>query len=738
MLVETRLRLLLANRRVAWLTGTIPELCVRASRFAWTNDFFPTPGLRKWARVVVLSPRDFDRGLALLADDGCLILVERAAKTEPLGALPGAFIERIASDADHVLTLVARLAPRRRPQGAGLGRLFAARKASFSGTMMGRIRAGYRQFGVSRPKNWKRFFRDLALLDVEMRGHESYYLTQMSNPGKDIDPALHYLQEGAHRGLNPSPAFSTRYYLATHPDVAGVGVNPFLHYLKMGRLEGRAALPAAFNAAHPTSLESTRFAQLTRRSPARDLWLGLGGGAWAEVDWTALAEAGPLSLVVISQDDRELAAWKTALSDRAPDHRVVVVLCVAHDCEDVPNCRLVRAGLGQDPVGRGLAEARHSLTILCQAGILTLAETLPNLVSQHRETGELVTARLASPDGLMLAASATHGTEPELRPIGSVQNSEWVPAGSRVPAGPFLVVGERDVLVEAATLWARGRPAEALLGSNALAIAKDTCAIGSGSSEGQNLPAVTAPARLCIEIDQWPSASGQARLAQRLMLLDLAACHGAVSLHTQATDRPLGEMAWLETFGIAWRPDVRPGPVSTPRSAIAITLRSGAEGELPSRIVRRNIALSALTSLYATFEPAREYALRTQEIGHVGRRAVALCSHPTAVEKLQGWMSDSLSTGRAPDQLLLLGPFAAADLSAQWPNGCRVTRLEHEQDWAFRMAWADTLLVPSAPSGASGLEIRPIARHALVSGGNPTRSARRLAALGWDLGQTGQ
>lgn len=45
-------------------------------------------------------------------------------------------------------------------------------------------------------------------------------------------------------GLDPAPEFSTRFYLATNPDVAQAGVNPFLHYLAEGRQEGRAGLPS--------------------------------------------------------------------------------------------------------------------------------------------------------------------------------------------------------------------------------------------------------------------------------------------------------------------------------------------------------------------------------------------------------------------------------------------------------------------------------------------------------------
>ena len=49
----------------------------------------------------------------------------------------------------------------------------------------------------------------------------------------------HYLTDGWQEGLDPSPDFSTRYYLAANPDLAEDGQNPFLHYLRFGREEGR-------------------------------------------------------------------------------------------------------------------------------------------------------------------------------------------------------------------------------------------------------------------------------------------------------------------------------------------------------------------------------------------------------------------------------------------------------------------------------------------------------------------
>jgi FMN phosphatase YigB (HAD superfamily) len=63
-------------------------------------------------------------------------------------------------------------------------------------------------------------------------------------PGVALDQAArHYLQEGAARGLSPSPLFDGPWYLANNPDVAAAGLNPLLHYLDSGRAEGRPVCP---------------------------------------------------------------------------------------------------------------------------------------------------------------------------------------------------------------------------------------------------------------------------------------------------------------------------------------------------------------------------------------------------------------------------------------------------------------------------------------------------------------
>ena len=61
------------------------------------------------------------------------------------------------------------------------------------------------------------------------------------------DPLNHYLKSGWKEGRDPRPDFSTRYYLAAHPDVRDAGVNPFYHYVRSGKSEGRSIRPAGYS-----------------------------------------------------------------------------------------------------------------------------------------------------------------------------------------------------------------------------------------------------------------------------------------------------------------------------------------------------------------------------------------------------------------------------------------------------------------------------------------------------------
>ena len=58
-----------------------------------------------------------------------------------------------------------------------------------------------------------------------------------------MDPLRHYALVGAARGWDPSPLFSTEFYLEQNPDVS-LGTNALLHYLRHGRARGSTIAPS--------------------------------------------------------------------------------------------------------------------------------------------------------------------------------------------------------------------------------------------------------------------------------------------------------------------------------------------------------------------------------------------------------------------------------------------------------------------------------------------------------------
>jgi glycosyltransferase involved in cell wall biosynthesis len=77
-----------------------------------------------------------------------------------------------------------------------------------------------------------------------IRPHFDPGFYRSNNPdldGTEIDPVAHYWDFGWKEGRDPSPYFSTQYYLDSNPDVQAKSdeINPFWHYIVTGQNEGR-------------------------------------------------------------------------------------------------------------------------------------------------------------------------------------------------------------------------------------------------------------------------------------------------------------------------------------------------------------------------------------------------------------------------------------------------------------------------------------------------------------------
>jgi hypothetical protein len=100
------------------------------------------------------------------------------------------------------------------------------------------MRNGLRRFGnLAGRQATLEAVRNSAFFDA------AFYLE--ANPDvreRGLDPAVHYLMEGARQERDPGPHFSTSDYLARNPDVAEAGVNALVHYEMRGRKENRPAI----------------------------------------------------------------------------------------------------------------------------------------------------------------------------------------------------------------------------------------------------------------------------------------------------------------------------------------------------------------------------------------------------------------------------------------------------------------------------------------------------------------
>lgn len=162
---------------------------------------------------------------------------------------------------------------------------------------------------------------DPAMVE-QIRGHLDpvFYAAQLPASERSEDPVLHYLTRGAAQGLDPSPDFGTRAYLAWHADVREAGLNPFFHYLAHGRLEGRQVWPAG-TAAEPPGAEPP-----VAEPPAPAQWTA-GSLAGLPTETRLAAHVQAMAACAQAPALRASAPVQAALADwRAPEARWLALL----------------------------------------------------------------------------------------------------------------------------------------------------------------------------------------------------------------------------------------------------------------------------------------------------------------------------------------------------------------------------------------------------------------------------
>src|SRR5579862_754071 len=88
-----------------------------------------------------------------------------------------------------------------------------------------------------------------------------YYLATYPDVGeRNVDPLVHYLEEGAAEGRNPHPDFNAAFYLEQCRDRGEAPSNPLMHYLRIGAARGFKPKPDKTGGKPPA---------ITRRSPVK-------------------------------------------------------------------------------------------------------------------------------------------------------------------------------------------------------------------------------------------------------------------------------------------------------------------------------------------------------------------------------------------------------------------------------------------------------------------------------------
>src|SRR5260370_26715259 len=72
---------------------------------------------------------------------------------------------------------------------------------------------------------------------------EYYLATYPDVAERNVDPLVHFLEEGAQEGRNPHADFDSKFYLEQCRRRGEAPANPLLHYLRLGAARGFAPRP---------------------------------------------------------------------------------------------------------------------------------------------------------------------------------------------------------------------------------------------------------------------------------------------------------------------------------------------------------------------------------------------------------------------------------------------------------------------------------------------------------------
>lgn len=712
---ENQLRLLIANRQVAWLAIKLPDPCIRAGKSCWRNDFFPDPAHPWWSRVVVLSSNDLSHAFKLVSPTGCVILVERVEENTALNDLPGKITGRIETDDQYVLTVIvaANAAAPLKNHETERRRYVWQRSTDRWASSMRRLSAGIRLHGPWRRRAIAKFLRDIADLDAEMAHFKDYYWAQFTDPPAPADPAMHYLIEGARLGLDPTPAFSTRQYLSTYRDVEQAKINPLLHYLRDGRREGRLAKPAALGLTPPPTTASPRLTELVRREPITDLWLGLRAQPVAMVNWAAIAATGPCSVILLSTSQAATQRWlktvpEAALLDRL-DPVFVTSDAVAGLSKRWRRCLVVD---GADPLATGVSAAIHDRIIVCADIVNPIPDAFGILARQVSETTPLLVGNLLSRTGVRLAPLSGTGIEADDLVLdgGGLAPSLFL-SDQRRPASAHLVAGTRTALSDAADAWRSGRVVHAPLAPAAIAFPDEPDRLVStallGVAQVPSCPPLddNPGAILSVMIDDWIYATQSDGLALRGFLLDAMEVVGTVHLYCRSPFLPLSDLAWLgeRKIEISQSSAFGSGLEYPARGFVAIgQFESEDPDTLSHDFPLKTVSLTQMRDIYAASHYPSDCDLDI--IATDNSRILCPCPTPADAAAISAWIAEQRER-RSEARVLVVGKVADQVEVEHDGTGAPWVTVLVDEDWLRFIDWMDAVALPvlnvaqSAPLG---------------------------------------
>lgn len=274
----------------------------------------------------------------------------------------------------------------------------------------------------SRERRLARRIRASGLLDT------AFYAFEYPDLPAGIDPALHYVAFGAAEGRDPNPAFSTRAYIAEHPESMGKGRNPLIHYLEKRRSGRNASRPDWASIAPVTPVLRTAVrAALQAGAAAAD-------GIEPVPPVFEVSAAPKVSIVVMAGEDRaRLARCLYALGQHLGSigAEIIVIGRSSPGTKDLSNAagaRFVDAGVAPPAVWPGLAarDARGAWLVFLDDGIVVLPgwlEALLGTFDRFPNAGAVCAYQLRG-DGLGgIAGGVVHrdgslGTRTEEPPLG--------------------------------------------------------------------------------------------------------------------------------------------------------------------------------------------------------------------------------------------------------------------------------------------------------------------------------